>query len=136
MSSPAGIGMWNKPEYGGWYKENGGQTIFLSGRPYRYDNQDLKNNIEYIFKNFFNEPITLISVDDEDKISNEFTLLQNYPNPFNPSTTIEYQCTYFICHLESPTVVRDLRTQIVMENIDTTLRQAQCPFGMTILMYN
>ena len=66
---PRGIGMWNKPEYGGWYKENGGQTIFLSGRPYRYDNQDLKNNIEYILKNFFEEPKTVISVDGYDRIS-------------------------------------------------------------------
>jgi hypothetical protein len=47
---PVGIGIWNKPEFGGWYKENGGQIVFLSGRAYRYDNDNLKDNIKYILE--------------------------------------------------------------------------------------
>jgi CotH protein/chitobiase/beta-hexosaminidase-like protein/lamin tail-like protein/parallel beta helix pectate lyase-like protein/type IX secretion system substrate protein len=86
-----GIGVWNKPPLGGWYKENGGQIVFLSGRAYRYNNEDLKNNIEYILENFFEE-INIVSVND--KLSGgeikDYKLNQNYPNPFNPSTIIKY----------------------------------------------
>ena len=104
---PRGIGMWNKPEYGGWYKENGGQTVFLSGRAYRYNNEDLRKNIEYIFKNFFGEPKTVISVDRDDKIINEFVLSQNYPNPFNPSTTIQYSIPHSTVILSAAKNLKD-----------------------------
>ncbi|MFA3784084.1 T9SS type A sorting domain-containing protein [Melioribacteraceae bacterium 4301-Me] len=33
---------------------------------------------------------TLVSVEDESEIPNNFYLSQNYPNPFNPSTTTSF----------------------------------------------
>ncbi|MBU0475770.1 MAG: CotH kinase family protein [Bacteroidetes bacterium] len=88
---PVGIGVWNKPPYGGYYRENGGQIIYLSGRAYRYNNDDLKNNIEYMLE-YFLEESELVSVDDfeNNQIITEYNLSQNYPNPFNPSTIIKY----------------------------------------------
>jgi hypothetical protein len=78
-----------KPEYGGRYREDGGSFVLIGGRPYRYDHSDMRTNVEYILKNFFNEDITT-SVEDE-LVVTEYAVDQNYPNPFNPVTTIKYQ---------------------------------------------
>jgi len=88
---PLGVGAWNKPLYGGWYKENGSQIVFLSGRAYRYNNEDLKNNLEYILENFL-EDSSVSNVDDDRnyQVITQYKLNQNYPNPFNPSTVIKY----------------------------------------------
>ena len=34
---------------------------------------------------------TVVGIEDEHKLPNDFTLYQNYPNPFNPSTVISWQ---------------------------------------------
>jgi CotH protein/chitobiase/beta-hexosaminidase-like protein/lamin tail-like protein/parallel beta helix pectate lyase-like protein/type IX secretion system substrate protein/List-Bact-rpt repeat protein len=88
---PVGIGMINKPAFGGWYKENGGQIIFLSGRAYRYNNDDLKNTIEYFLDLFLDETKNIPNEDslNTDEIT-KYNLNQNYPNPFNPTTVIRY----------------------------------------------
>jgi hypothetical protein len=86
-----GIGVWQKPEFGGWYKGNGGQFVFISGRPHRYDYTDLKHNIQFILKEFFNEDLVSdTSEPDNSGVVTEYSLKQNYPNPFNPATTINY----------------------------------------------
>ena len=91
LKIPVGVGVWNQPEYGGWYKENGGQLILLCGRGYRYNHNDLKKNMEYILKNFLEEDdIITDSFDNDDKIITKYNLDQNYPNPFNPLTVIKY----------------------------------------------
>jgi len=38
----------------------------------------------------FSTDITIVGVDDDEFVVNEFNLEQNYPNPFNPSTKINY----------------------------------------------
>ena len=82
FGEPRGLGVWCKPT-------EGGQFIFISGRPYRYDSQQLRANVEFILGSLLLEsnvqgagyPIT-------------FNLDQNYPNPFNTSTTIRYDITH------------------------------------------
>ena len=91
FTNPVGVGVWNKPEFGGWYNENGGQMILLCGRGYRYENGDLMRNMEYILKNFFKVPDVLNEYfEDGDLIITHYSLEQNYPNPFNPLTVIKY----------------------------------------------
>jgi hypothetical protein len=79
FSVPRGIGVWRKPAVG----SDAGHFVFLSGRPYRYNNEELKFNVEFILQNFFQETADLLP----DKI----VLFPNYPNPFNESTRIRYQ---------------------------------------------
>ena len=79
------MGVWRNPAVGGTHRREGGNFVFISGRPYRYHSDHLRSNIEYILQNFFNEPY-LSGSDSED-----IYLYQNYPNPFNLSTTIRFQ---------------------------------------------
>jgi parallel beta-helix repeat protein len=83
------IGFLFNPEYGGRYRQHGGNFVLIGGIPYRYENQIVKENIEFILKNFFHEekPVNV----EESLIITEFGITQNYPNPFNPSTIIEYK---------------------------------------------
>jgi hypothetical protein len=86
-----GVSVWNKPDNGGWYKDNGGQIILLSGRGYRYESAGLMKNMEFILKNFFEEQdIITDTFDYGDHVITEYKLDQNYPNPFNPLTVIKY----------------------------------------------
>jgi aminopeptidase N len=79
---PRGLGVWHKPVQGGTSDSEGGNFVFLSGRPYRYDPSCLRTNVEYILQNFFHEP--------PGTLPDRLTLYQNYPNPFNASTTITF----------------------------------------------
>ena len=78
FSTPRGLGVWRNPS-------EGGQFIFISGRPYYYNAEDLRANVEFILKYLFAESTLLNGTDPI-----EFRLEQNYPNPFNTSTTIRY----------------------------------------------
>ncbi len=86
---PANVGILYQPEYGGYYKENGGNFVLINGTPYRCDYSDLRTNIEFILENFFNESKP-VSVEEQITIT-EYNIEQNYPNPFNPYTNIRYQ---------------------------------------------
>jgi len=81
FSEPRGLGVWHKPDQDD-ESETGGNFVFISGRPYRYNQNQLRQNIEYIVNNLFTEP--------GGKISNSISLLKNYPNPFTQSTRISY----------------------------------------------
>lgn len=59
-----GVGVWRKPMGGGTYRPNGAQLVFLSGRPYRWNHDDLKFDIMYMLENFFQEPVNPASVDN------------------------------------------------------------------------
>ncbi len=87
-----GLGVWKDPTEGGTHREDGGQFVFISGRPYRYNTMQLRANVEYILGTFFAEEKITISDDVLfNNIPKQFSLAQNYPNPFNPSTMISYQ---------------------------------------------
>lgn len=85
FSVPRGLGVWHNPLTGGSYRSDGGQFVFISGRPYRYNPEHLRTNVEFFLKYLFNEPT---SQGDGRPIG--FRLEQNYPNPFNTATTIVY----------------------------------------------
>jgi len=86
------LGVWKKPAAGGTDRLDGGQFVFISGRPYRYRSQEIRKNVEYILENFFYEIKTdEIENNTEMTIPRDFELYQNYPNPFNPHTMISYQ---------------------------------------------
>jgi len=88
FSEPRGLGVWYNPTAGGSYRQDGGQFVFISGRPYRYGVDQLRVNAEFILEYLFFESI---SRDNGHPI--KFMLDQNYPNPFNTSTTIRYYLT-------------------------------------------
>jgi hypothetical protein len=92
FSEERALGVWKKPEIGGTYRSRGGQFVFISGRPYRFINQELRSNSEYILENFFGES-KIAGIDEQDAINNpeKHGLYQNYPNPFNPMTIINYE---------------------------------------------
>jgi hypothetical protein len=88
---PKGIGVWSKPAAGGTNRSDGGQFVFISGKPYRYAAGELRSNMAFMLANFFAEPITSVKTVSQNLVSSSFKLQQNYPNPFNPATVISYQ---------------------------------------------
>ena len=82
---PRGLGVWHNPPTGGSYRPEGGQFVFISGRPYRYNAGHLRANVAFILNYLMHEP-TL----QGDGYPIRFSLEQNYPNPFNTTTTIRY----------------------------------------------
>jgi hypothetical protein len=91
FSTARGLGVWRKPASGGTFRNDGGQFVYISGRPYRYNSNQLKANVEFILENFFQESKTTDSSDNPVTIPTEYELEQNYPNPFNPGTEIIFQ---------------------------------------------
>ena len=85
FSEPLGLGVWCDPEDGGSYRQDGGQFVFISGRPYRYNIEQLRTNVEFILKYLMQE-----STSTGEGRNIKFWLSQNYPNPFKKTTTIRY----------------------------------------------
>jgi len=91
FNEPRGLGVWRKPESGGTYRNDGGQFVFISGRPYRYNQYLLRYNVEFILEHFFNESRSIgISEFPDIATVDAYQLQQNYPNPFNASTVISF----------------------------------------------
>jgi hypothetical protein len=85
------LGVWKKPEAGGYIRPGGGQFVFISGRPYRYYWEQLSANIDVILTDFFQEDE--VSGSDLHSLPPlDFKLEPAYPNPFNSETTIEFIC--------------------------------------------
>ena len=85
-----GLGVWKKPATGGSIRPEGGQFVFISGRPYRYEWNQLSSNIDVILADFFNE-VNPSGTEERSDAVMTFRLEQNYPNPFNSSTSIRYE---------------------------------------------
>jgi aminopeptidase N len=89
FSTDRGEGVIRIPAQGGAYRADGGRFAFISGRPYRFNHDDLRGNVQFILDNFFGEPYTPVNV-AEATPHPVFAVRQNYPNPFNPHTTIAF----------------------------------------------
>lgn len=84
-----GLGVWRDPKWSGHVNPYGGQFVFLSGRPYRWNRAQLRSNVEYILEFFLKEGVTA-EVPPGGPVSGAFQLYQNYPNPFSPGTVISF----------------------------------------------
>jgi aminopeptidase N len=89
LPSNPGLGVWNKPPSGGTLRADGGQFVFISGRPYRYSHSEMRANTEYILREFFGEPYNPSSGAGE-IAADRVRLMQNAPNPFIGATRIAF----------------------------------------------
>ncbi len=92
QSLPAdrGIGVWRKPAAGGFYRSGGGQFVFLSGRPYRWNATDLKTNVMYILGNFFREPVNPAAADGQGALPAVLSLEPVRPNPTGGNAMVRF----------------------------------------------
>jgi fibronectin type 3 domain-containing protein len=64
-----------------------GKFVYIAGRSYRWDRDDLRENMEVILGQFFG----MTGIDEnEAMLPEKFILYQNYPNPFNPNTVLKF----------------------------------------------
>ncbi len=84
-----GIGVVREPVGGAGRRPKGGRMIFLSGRPYRWANTALRNNVTTMIGKYFSEPIGGVAVEDEaPRAFGSVELSAAVPNPFGASTTL------------------------------------------------
>jgi len=87
FAEPRGVGVWRKPQDGGWARSAGGSFAFVSGRPYRWNREALRKNTERILTVLFQEPWLSPEWPMAPAVP---VLAQNVPNPFNPSTLVRF----------------------------------------------
>jgi aminopeptidase N len=127
FSEPRGTGAWRRPAAGGTYRADGAQFVFLSGRPYRWNHDQLRANVELILGGLFGEPYVPTG-ETGDLPAPPFRLAQNYPNPFNPSTTVRFS-------LPSKGMVR-LRVYDVTGRLVAMLADGVYPAGLHSVKWN
>jgi aminopeptidase N len=110
---PRGLGVWANPPEGGTIRPDGGQFVFVSGRPYRYSHAEMCSNSEYILRNLLGEPHDPTGV--EDVAAGQMRLSQNAPNPFSAATRIAFSLPKA---LEVEMNVYDVRGREVARLID------------------
>jgi aminopeptidase N len=121
FGTPRGLGVWREPAGGASWRDNGGQMVYISGRPYGYHHDHLRGNVEYILANFFGEPFDSPVDVATPPAGPAFALGQNVPNPFNPHTTIRFSVP--------DTRMVTLRVYDVAGRLVTTLAEQDFPAG-------
>jgi hypothetical protein len=122
FSTHRGLGAWRNPAGGGTHRSDGGDLVFISGRPYRCDHDDLRDNVDFILTNLFGEPYTPPTGVAAVPRGPAFGLRQNFPNPFNPHTTIKFS-------VPGKRMV-SLRVYDVAGRLVTTLADRHYPAGL------
>jgi aminopeptidase N len=87
--TPRGLGVWSNPPEGGTLRQDGGQFVFISGRPYRYDHASMMSNCDSILTDFFGEPYNPSGIEDLPGVG-RVSLGQNSPNPFAQATGMAF----------------------------------------------
>jgi hypothetical protein len=89
--SDRGTGVHAQPTGGGVYRPDGGQFVYVAGRPYRMNHAALRANVEFILESFFGEPYSPPTVSPA--VSGPVTRLSlapNRPNPITAETLIPF----------------------------------------------
>ncbi len=87
FSPNRGLGAVVEPPAGGEFNPDGGKFAFLSGRPYRWVEEDLRDNVEQILATYFDKNPTETSYPPTDL---EFGLQSVGPNPVVGQTEIRF----------------------------------------------
>ena len=85
-----GIGVIRQPVEGGAHRADGGRFIFLSGRPYRWNHDQLKTNVMYMLQHHFGEYVTPVAVEGPPVPPARLELAPARPNPFSVSTVLRF----------------------------------------------
>ena len=128
FGTPRGLGVWRNPVGGAGWRDNGGQMVYISGRPYSYNHGHLRGNVEYILTSFFGEPFDSPVDVASPPAGPAFALGQNVPNPFNPHTTIRFSVP--------DTRMVTLRVYDVAGRLVTTLAERDFPAGAHSVTWN
>jgi len=84
-----GIGAIRIPPQGAGFRPHGGRFAFLSGRPYRWNHTQLKNDVTAILANWFLEPLGAVGVDEPSRAA-KLELGAAWPNPSSAAMRITF----------------------------------------------
>jgi len=85
-----GIGAIRMPAAGAGFRPRGGRFAFLSGRPYRWNPTQLKNNVTTLLTTWFLEPLSGVDVDGGPGLPRVLTLEPALPNPSRGATALAF----------------------------------------------
>jgi aminopeptidase N len=89
FSPSRGIGAIRMPAGGAGPRAAGGRFAFLSGRPYRWNHAQLKNDVAAILANYFREPLGSAGIANGPPAP-VFAFESAWPNPSRGTTTLRF----------------------------------------------
>ena len=88
VNSSWSLGVWRQPDGGGSLRTGGGHFVHIAGRPYRWDRDDLRANMEFILTGIIGEPNIPTPAPSVPAFRHGLTGAT--PNPFNPRVRIGF----------------------------------------------